>query len=363
MASREARSRSPRGDAAAAGILRTLDVEKMQLKLEARVAKVMYFKEDDIWFEAKPLVLYLEYSSTNVTQTLGLVKEKNKKSLKELLETRGQPKGGVLSDKSPGSNELKALYINEPGLYSLIFRSTKKQAQEFQDWVYEEVLTALRRRGSYQVPGSAQLPPEAVAALGQLVQDSVASAAATAAAAAVAQVQRQHGVLEISRSSGGARSAQLQLLGTPVDDGQLRLIAIEGGPLYVSEFLREMKVPPELRRRLMPSFAAEAARRKLIQWQAAASEGSAAPPLWTAWSQGAWRHYYTEADRALLSEVFEDPLTRQQLEALAPRPARARAAAPAVARQRQGPYARALQGGSSAVSSQSIRSFFGPPRA
>ena len=94
MLSREARSRSPRGDGAAAGILRTLDVEKMQLKLEARVAKVMYFKEDDIWFEAKPLVLYLEYSSTNVTQTLGLVKEKNKKSLKELLETRGQPKGG-----------------------------------------------------------------------------------------------------------------------------------------------------------------------------------------------------------------------------------------------------------------------------
>ena len=251
------------------------------------------------------------------------------------------------------------MYINEPGLYSLIFRSTKKQAQEFQDWVYEEVLTALRRRGSYQVPGSAQLPPEAVAALGQLVQDSVASAAATAAAAAVAQVQRQHGVLEISRSSGGAQSAQLQLLGTPVDDGQLRLIAIEGGPLYVSEFLREMRVPPELRRRLMPSFAAEAARRKLLQWQAAASEGSAAPPLWTAWSLGAWRHYYTEADRPLLSEVFEDPLTRQQLEELARGPVRARPAAPVVVRRRQGPYARVQQGSSSAVSSQSLRRFFG----
>ena len=177
MLSREARSRSPRGDGAAAGILRTLDVEKMQLKLEARVAKVMYFKEDDIWFEAKPLVLYLEYSSTNVTQTLGLVKEKNKKSLKELLETRGQPKGGDLSDKY---HELKALYINEPGLYSLIFRSTKKQAQDFQDWVYEEVLTALRRRGSYQVPDSPQMPPEAVAALGQLVQDSVSTSSSAA---------------------------------------------------------------------------------------------------------------------------------------------------------------------------------------
>ncbi|NDH86472.1 hypothetical protein EBY67_05390, partial [bacterium] len=96
--------------------------------------------------------MYLEYSSTNVTQTLGLVKDKNKKSLKELLNSRGQPKWGDLSDKSPpGHNDLKALYVNEPGTYSLIFRSTKKQAQDFQDWVYEDVLTALRRHGSYKI--------------------------------------------------------------------------------------------------------------------------------------------------------------------------------------------------------------------
>jgi prophage antirepressor-like protein len=116
--------------------LRTLDVEKMQLRFDERVVKVWYFKEDDIWFEAKPLVLYLEYSSTNVTHTLGIVSEKNKKSLKELLDTKGQPKWGDVSDKSPpGHNDLKALYINEPGLYSLILKSNKPQAQDFQDWV------------------------------------------------------------------------------------------------------------------------------------------------------------------------------------------------------------------------------------
>jgi prophage antirepressor-like protein len=130
-----------------------LDMTKMQLSLDGRVSKVMYFSEDDIWFEAKPLVLYLEYSPTHVTQTLGIVKDKNKKSLKELLDTRGQPKWVDLSDKSPGYHDLKALYVNEPGLYSLIFRSTKKQAQDFQDWVYEDVLTALRRHGSYKIGG------------------------------------------------------------------------------------------------------------------------------------------------------------------------------------------------------------------
>ena len=126
-----------------------------------------------------------------------------------------------------------------------------------------------------------------------------------------------------------------------------------------------MLVPPELRRRLMPSFAAEVARRKLIQWRAAdaaaaaAAEGSAVPPLWKAWSQGAWRHYYSEADRPLLSEVFEDPLTRQQLEELARGPVRARAPAPAVARRCRGPYAQAVQGSPSAASRQNVSAFFG----
>ena len=155
---RRERSRSPvdivAGASSSSGILRMLDMTKMQLSLEGRIAKVVYFKDDDIWFEAKPVVLYLEYSSTHVTQTLGIVKEKNKKSLKELLDTRGPAKLVDLSDRStPGYHDLKALYINEPGLYSLIFRSTKKQAQDFQDWVYEDVLTALRRHGSYKIGG------------------------------------------------------------------------------------------------------------------------------------------------------------------------------------------------------------------
>jgi prophage antirepressor-like protein len=152
---RRERSRSPvdivAGASSSSGILRMLDMTKMQLSLDGRVSKVMYFSEYDIWFEAKPLVLYLEYSPTNVTQTLGIVKDKNKKSLKELLDTRGQPKW--VDRSTPGYHDLKALYVNEPGLYSLIFRSTKKQAQDFQDWVYEDVLTALRRHGSYKIGG------------------------------------------------------------------------------------------------------------------------------------------------------------------------------------------------------------------
>lgn len=64
-------------------------------------------------------------------------------------------KGGVtichLPTKS-GNQDL--VFINEPNLYRLIFRSNKPQAQAFADWVYSEVLPAIRRTGCYSTaPG------------------------------------------------------------------------------------------------------------------------------------------------------------------------------------------------------------------
>ena len=41
--------------------------------------------------------------------------------------------------------------INEPGLYRLIMTSRKPEAEEFQYWVYHEVLPAIRRTGEYQL--------------------------------------------------------------------------------------------------------------------------------------------------------------------------------------------------------------------
>jgi prophage antirepressor-like protein len=40
--------------------------------------------------------------------------------------------------------------VNEPGLYSLIFGSTKDEAKAFKRWITHEVLPAIRRTGSYQ---------------------------------------------------------------------------------------------------------------------------------------------------------------------------------------------------------------------
>ena len=45
----------------------------------------------------------------------------------------------------------KANFVNEPGLYRLIFSSNKPEAEKFQDWVYHEVLPSIRKTGSYSI--------------------------------------------------------------------------------------------------------------------------------------------------------------------------------------------------------------------
>ena len=48
--------------------------------------------------------------------------------------------------------EQNIIYIDEPNLYRLIFKSRKKEAKAFQDWVFDEVLPQIRKTGKYSIP-------------------------------------------------------------------------------------------------------------------------------------------------------------------------------------------------------------------
>lgn len=58
--------------------------------------------------------------------------------------------------KYAGQNR-EVTVINESGLYSLIFSSQMPDAKKFKHWVTSEVLPAIRKTGSYQIP---QTPEE-----------------------------------------------------------------------------------------------------------------------------------------------------------------------------------------------------------
>lgn len=49
------------------------------------------------------------------------------------------------------------LFVNEPGLYRLIFQSRKPEAKAFTRWVTHEVLPSIRQTGSYFFQGNSDL--------------------------------------------------------------------------------------------------------------------------------------------------------------------------------------------------------------
>ena len=58
---------------------------------------------------------------------------------------------------TPGGKQ-NMLVVNEPGLYRLIFSSTKEEAKIFKRWVFHEVLPSIRRTGTYSLPKGMSIP-------------------------------------------------------------------------------------------------------------------------------------------------------------------------------------------------------------
>lgn len=76
------------------------------------------------------------YKSLDISRTSRLFRELDKKGVADYHTPTG---GGVQ----------KLKFINEPNLYRIIFRSNKKEALNFQDWVFQDVLPTIRKTGSY----------------------------------------------------------------------------------------------------------------------------------------------------------------------------------------------------------------------
>ncbi|BDB14039.1 BRO-N domain-containing protein [Acidithiobacillus ferrooxidans] len=94
-------------------------------------------KDGEPWFAAHDVAMALEYAKArDMTRILG----EDEKSIHK-VRTLG------------GGQDL--LVINEKGLYRAIFGSRKPEALAFQDWVFGEVLPAIRKQGFYgQAPST-----------------------------------------------------------------------------------------------------------------------------------------------------------------------------------------------------------------
>lgn len=92
-------------------------------------------------------------------------------------------------------------HVNESGLYALILGSTKDAAKRFKRWVTGEVLPAIRKTGSYAVPGAlATLPApthdrvSAILLIGEAVAKVPGVKPGIAAAATLTCIQENTGI-------------------------------------------------------------------------------------------------------------------------------------------------------------------------
>lgn len=82
----------------------------------------------------------------NICEVLNI--ENHRDLMAKQLDKKGVEKIYTLTK---GGNQL-LVYVNEPNLYRVIFRSNKPEAKQFQDWVFNEVLPSIRKTGKYDHP-------------------------------------------------------------------------------------------------------------------------------------------------------------------------------------------------------------------
>jgi prophage antirepressor-like protein len=82
---------------------------------------------------------------------------------------------GVHTMDTPGGPQPMAI-VNEPGLYSLIFRSRKPEAKAFKRWVTHDVIPQIRKTGSYSVPLLDQDPLAVIAQTHRQLGEAIAIA-------------------------------------------------------------------------------------------------------------------------------------------------------------------------------------------
>ena len=96
---------------------------------------------DDIWFKGRDVARSLGYERTR-NAILRHVEDEDKTTLEDLK--RGAPFQGL-----PEYGQAGTTFINEPGLYSLIFGSKLESSKAFKRWVTKDVLPSIRKTGRY----------------------------------------------------------------------------------------------------------------------------------------------------------------------------------------------------------------------
>lgn len=124
----------------------------MPFQFDGQQVRTVSDQGERVWFVAK-----------DVCDVLGIRKYRDALTRLDDDETRTLP---VIVDTLGGVQTMTA--VDESGLYALIMRSRKPEAQAFRKWVTRDVLPSIRRTGRYELPSDD--PPGASALAARLIR-------------------------------------------------------------------------------------------------------------------------------------------------------------------------------------------------
>ena len=136
----------------------TFTFPALEGSLNAHAPVRIVTKDGESWFVAKDVADALGYrDAANMTRNLD-------------DDEKGTQIVSIRSASEVQQNRELAV-INESGLYAVILRSRRKEAQRFKKWVTSEVLPSIRKHGGYSV-GQEDLPEELVATLHRTIKEN-----------------------------------------------------------------------------------------------------------------------------------------------------------------------------------------------
>lgn len=154
-------------------------------QFEAHAVRIQVDETGQPWFNANDVCSALEFA--NPHKAVGDHVDTDDLTKREVIDNLGRTQ--------------RANHVNESGLYALILGSTKDAAKRFKRWVTGEVLPAIRKTGSYAVPGVlAALPApthdrvSAILLIGEAVAKVPGVKPGIAAAATLTCIQENTGI-------------------------------------------------------------------------------------------------------------------------------------------------------------------------
>lgn len=100
--------------------------------------------EAESWYRTRDILEILDHSNTQ--NQINALESDVKREWSELMNSVPAKIKGMHKNLQP-----ETIFISEPGLYDLLLTSKSDAAQEFQKWVFAEVLPSIASIGSYGV--------------------------------------------------------------------------------------------------------------------------------------------------------------------------------------------------------------------